>query len=189
MHGNYKARENEVSGNLVHDITPPGSCNKIHGIYVSDYRSKILNNIVYDTAGWGIHTWHHADELTIANNLVYNNAQGGIIVGGGSVVADGFVVSNNIAVNNRVGIYEFGKVGTSRYVNNLVYSNKSDMILKVSRAKGTLRKDPQLAKSADEYRLREGSPAVNAGTTLGAPNVDYDGKNRTASIDIGPFER
>ena len=43
-----------------------------------------MNNIVYRTSGWGIHLWHAPyHRLTIANNLVFNNANGGIVVGAG----------------------------------------------------------------------------------------------------------
>ena len=190
LHGNYDASDNEVIGNLVHDILPPQSCNKVHGIYVSDLRTKVQNNIVYGTGGWGIHTWHYADELTISNNLVTNNAQGGIIIGGGSEVADGFTVTNNIATNNRYGIREYGQTGTNRYENNLVYGNspEDDIALKGNTHRGTLFADPLLVKAGDEYRLDSGSPAADAGVALGAPPTDYDGEVRTEPFDVGPFD-
>jgi hypothetical protein len=42
---------------------------------------------------------------------------------------------------------------------------------------------------AGDYHLGAGSPCVNAGTPVGAPKVDFDGKPRDALPDIGAFER
>jgi hypothetical protein len=42
---------------------------------------------------------------------------------------------------------------------------------------------------AGDYHLGAGSPCVNAGTPVGAPKLDFDGKPRDDHPDIGAFER
>jgi hypothetical protein len=44
--------------------------------------------------------------------------------------------------------------------------------------------------SSGDYRLKSGSPAINAGTSAGAPAADLDGRPRPAGglFDIGAFE-
>ena len=40
------------------------------------------------------------------------------------------------------------------------------------------------------YHLEATSPAIDAGTSIGAPSTDYDGKPRPQGrdFDIGPYE-
>ena len=49
--------------------------------------------------------------------------------------------------------------------------------------------DPEFGAAGD-YHLQSGSPALNAGTSTGAPNDDLDGNGRPRSIlhDIGCYE-
>ncbi|MBI4470966.1 MAG: hypothetical protein HY650_16755 [Acidobacteria bacterium] len=42
---------------------------------------------------------------------------------------------------------------------------------------------------AFDAHLMPGSPAIDAGTTAGAPRDDYDGRSRDARPDIGAYER
>ncbi|MFN4111640.1 MAG: right-handed parallel beta-helix repeat-containing protein [Ignavibacteria bacterium] len=42
--------------------------------------------------------------------------------------------------------------------------------------------------STGDYHLRQGSPAINAGSIVGAPPVDLDGNIRDANPDIGAYE-
>ena len=49
-----------------------------------------------------------------------------------------------------------------------------------------IRADPKLTA---DYHLQSTSPCINAGSSLGAPNFDYDGYSRSQdNIDIGAFE-
>jgi hypothetical protein len=58
MNANYSGSDGDVIGNVVHDIGVPGTCNTIHGIYHTNLRGKIYNNIVYRASSWGIALWH-----------------------------------------------------------------------------------------------------------------------------------
>jgi len=63
-----------------------------------------MNNIVYRAWACGIHLWHAPKSVVIANNLVFQNGEAGILIGAGgapgSVSASGMVVVNNIILNN-----------------------------------------------------------------------------------------
>jgi hypothetical protein len=163
----------------------------------------ISNNIALDNAGFGIHCWHACNALTISNNLVFDNPQGGIVIGqgdgpnNGTVAADDFVVSNNIAVGNgRDGIRESGTTGSNNhFLNNLLWDNAdNDIALNTGSQTGTLVRNPLLGDlrpdGTGDYRPRAGSPALGAGVSNGAPRTDIDGRGRpTAAVDLGPYQR
>jgi Right handed beta helix region/Protein of unknown function (DUF1565) len=202
----YTSINTDIVRNLVHDIGEfPERCATVHGIYHTHEGGRIVNNIVYRTSGWGIHLWHAPLDLTIANNLVFNNANGGILVGAGdsphfddpNKPADRIRVINNIVYDNRsVGIEELGVTGTSNlYAHNLVFANEEDWSLQnglghsgtVAAPPGFIRYDPD---GNGNYHLRADSPAIDRGTGSAAPIVDYDRAPRPQGrgVDIGPFE-
>ena len=54
---------------------------------------------------------------------------------------------------------------------------------------GNINGDPLFVNApGGDYHLTAGSPAINAGTTIGAPSYDLDGAPRDAQPDIGAFE-
>ncbi len=217
--GNIEKGYLDVIGNLVHDI---GDLNfpwyQVQGIYYGSKGGNILNNIVYRTQGWGIHLWHAATDITIANNTVFDNMEGGILVGSGDypcppagpgcVVDDNTRVVNNIAVFNQghnyngstlggFGILEEGVTGTHNlYENNLVYGNASGGIrLKNGlKATNTVTADPLFVDhrpaGQGDYHLQPGSPAIGGGTSNSAPAFDFDGGPRPVgkNVDIGAYE-
>lgn len=202
---NYSASDDDVIGNVVHDIGPaPGGCNTAQGIYQSNLRGHVYNNIVYRTSAWGISLWHAANNVTISGNTLFNNGGpgvgGGIIVGAGDapggVIDDNTVVTDNIVIHNGgVGIEEYGAVGTHNvYANNLLYQNYAAFSLIYGTPVATLSVDPQLVNyqpdGSGDYHLSAGSPAINAGTSQGAPSNDFDGGARPVggAYDIGAYE-
>lgn len=197
---NYTARNNDTIGNVISNIKVPGDCARIHGIYYQSPRAgRILNNLVMDTSGWGIHLWHNANTITIANNTVLRNLKGGIVVGGSLEgndvapgIASGVVVTNNILMaNSGYGISEMGRVGLNRYVSNLMYRNKGFSLKGGAVPTGTVYGDPKfMLVGSGDYRLRTGSPALNRGTTLGAPAYDLRlaFRPQAGRMDIGAYE-
>lgn len=204
--GEYTAINTNIFRNVVHDIGEfPNACARVHGIYHSHEGGGIVNNIVFRTSGWGIHLWHAPFDLRIANNLVFNNANGGIVVGAGdspyfnnpSKPADHILVINNIVFDNGgIGIEESGITGLNNiYANNLVFANHKDWSLQnglghsgtVTAPPGFVRYDPN---GKGDYHLMADSPAIDRGTRLGAPLVDHDRAPRPQGrgVDIGPFE-
>lgn len=202
----YTAHDDDVIGNVVNRIGDPSvRCNRVQGIYHSNLRGHIWNNISCDNQGWGIHLWHAPQAVVIANNLVCRNGEGGIVIGAGdtqgALPADHMLVTNNIFVaNGRPGpgyaIEEFGSVGSdNHYENNLIFGREQQISLKNSnRMSGIVRKDPQLVNASPgnstDYHLNPQSPAIGAGTAAGAPPYDLEGKARPVSgrWDIGPYE-
>ena len=190
-----------ISGNVVHDIGNPDSANGlVHGIYLSrGSRGAIVqNNIVYRNQSAGIHTFHTAEAATISNNTVFANANWGILIGGSNgSVADSFVVTNNIVFDNGgAGIVEWGTTGShNRFSSNLVYQNRSAYEIRTSAApRRSVTADPMFVHyrrdGSGDYHLARGSPCIDAGTALGAPATDYDGRRRPegGAVDIGAFE-
>ena len=205
----YTDSDDDIIGNVVHDIGTPGACNGVQGIYSSNLRGRILNNIVYRVSAWGLHLWHAANSVTIANNTVFANGSsgmgGGIEIGTGDspggVVLDNTHVLNNIVYNNPgAGIMEYCYSGQScigshnTVTNNLVYGNGGAISLKVGTATGTVSADPQFvnyqANGSGDYRLKSTSPAVDHGVSTYAPVYDIDNvmRPRGAAIDIGAYE-
>ena len=206
----------DVIGNVVHDVgdlTFPWY--QVHGIYYGSEGGHIYNNIVYRTQGWGIHLWHAASNITISNNTVFDNNQGGILVGAGDypcpqcATDDYTIVTNNIVVYNLAnnldgstiggfGIIENGLTGTHNiYNNNLVYGNQAGSFsLQNGLIPGpSIAADPLFVNyqpdGSGDYHLQAGSPAIDAGTSQGpAPAYDFDGEPRPQGItwDIGAYE-
>jgi Right handed beta helix region len=197
----YTLHDIDVIANVVHGC---GGSSLDHGIYVSHPGGTVANNISSGNAGYGIHCWHNCNHLTISNNLVFDNSEGGILIGqgdkpnNGTVPADNFVVTNNIAVRNgEYGIEESGATGpNNRYVHNIVSGNAEwGLDLATGAESGTISRDPLFVNfrpdGTGDYRLQAASPGVDAGTPDGAPATDIEGtpRPRGPGIDIGPYER
>lgn len=196
----YGEINSDTIGNVVDHIGPSG-CNLVHGIYHSTKGGAIQNNIVNNVSGWGIHTWHAATEVTIANNLVFENGSGGIVIGAGDspggVTADHFIVSNNIVIDNGYGIIEYGQTGiNNQYLNNLVYGNlySAFQLQNGNVHLATVVAEPRFVDyqpdGSGNYNLTPQSPAVDSGTSVGVPLDDLDGVSRPQGTapDIGPYE-
>jgi hypothetical protein len=215
VNANYSASDNDVIGNVVHDIGVPGSCNGVHGIYHSNLRGRIYNNIVYRSASAGIHLWHAANNVVVANNTAFANGSakmgGGIVMGAGDspggIVLDNTRVVNNVVYDNpNASIQQFCYDGEScigsnnTIANNLVYGNGRGIALRVGKATGTISADPQFGNyqpswtgnyyGTGDYRLNSTSLAVDNGTSDHAPLADIDdvARPRGAAADIGAYE-
>ena len=195
---NYDLTDIDIIGNVTHNC---GASSLDHGIYLAHRRGIVANNISYDNPGFGIHCWQACNDVVITNNLVFDNAEGGIVIGGANaddVPVDNSLVANNIVVDNgREGIREGGTSGPdNRFVNNLLWGNGSDRILiNTGEEQGTMVANPQFVNfqpdGSGEYRLEPSSPGVDAGTANMAPPVAIDRAPRPQSqgVDVGPYER
>ena len=206
---NYSATDDDIIGNVVHDIGVPGACNGVQGIYHSNLRGHIFNNIVYRVSAWGIHLWHAANNVVIANNTVFANGTasmgGGIETGsgdspGGIVLANTTVANNIVVKNPGASIAQYCYSGASCIgsgnvtTNNVVFGNGRGVALRAGTATNTIAADPQflnyLPTGTGDYRLKSSSPAINKGTATKAPTVDIDGRARPVggAVDIGAYE-
>jgi hypothetical protein len=196
---NYTAGDNDVIGNVVHDIGIPGKCSVGQGIYHANARGHVYNNISYNNGAYGICLWHAATENTISSNVLFGNGLGGIWLGANyeSVSNNLSVVSNNIIYKNKgYAIREEGSVGSSnQYLNNIIFSNPSGVVLINGSAVGTITSDPQFVNPTGSYltgnyQVKSTSPAINKGTNVGAPVIDFNGAQRPygGGWDIGAYQ-
>jgi hypothetical protein len=209
MNANYTGSDNDMIGNVVHDIGVPGACNAVQGLYHANLRGHIFNNIVYRVSSFGIHLWHAANNVMIANNTSFANgstSMGGVFVLGtgdspGGVVLNNTKVITNIAYGNpRVCIAEYSYSGQACIcsnvvvANNSVYGNGTGITMKVGSATGTITANPQFvnyqANGTGNYRLASTSPLINKGTATSAPTYDIDNVARPkgGAFDIGAYE-
>jgi hypothetical protein len=167
---------------------------------------SIANNVVYRNAHDCITSWHAATQLTIANNTVLDCPGAGITIGSGGPGATSrgnvrTLVSNNLVYGNGQGVVETSdgthRVGPgNRYLSNLVFRSGSgdlrvgDAPSRGAVVSGTVNRDPRIMSAANGYRPTAASPAIDAGTTIGAPRSDFNGVRRPQGrrIDIGAFE-
>jgi hypothetical protein len=216
LNGDYSSTDNDIIGNVVLNIGPPGACNTTQGIYHSMLRGRIQNNLVFGGGSFGIHLWHAANAVTITNNLVVGSKRAGIIVGagdspGGVTTANTLVANNLIVGNGEQCIRDLGTVDprTNRYLNNGCFRNGGGISVR-GVVTGTVTADPRFVDfrpdGTGDYRLHPGSPAIDAGildlappvadgpprpAVRVAPATDHDGvaRPRGAGVDLGPYER
>jgi len=174
------------------------TCNTVQGIYVTNQRNRISNNVISGVAAVGINSWHGATDSTIVNNTIFNSKMG-IVIGHGDSGATKAGTSNNYVANNLVygnayGITEMGTVGTNnRYPNNLVFDSGRAWLVKGT-VTGTVTANPQFvnyqANGTGNYSLKAGSPGINKGTATSAPATDINGvaRPRGGAVDIGAYE-
>ena len=195
----YNGVQAEVSGNLVHDIGPPG-CRYVQGIYFSTSGS-VTNNVVYRVAEGAIHLWHDAANVLVSNNTVVASHTGIIVGGGDYYYSSGpnnhTIVANNIVYDNQMGISEQGATGSAnRYLNNHVFQNAIyDFRLKNGlKPAATVAASPRFVAyrriGTPNLQVTPGSPGNGKGAASYAPDTDFAGKLRRAGagIDIGAFQ-
>jgi predicted outer membrane repeat protein len=148
--------------------------------------------------GIAIKHWTWDTDAKIVNTTFANNYAGseaGAIQAGDLNVK----VKNSIFYNNTAGNSQQIKQQTNKQLtddgNNLQYPNKlanNSNDLKVT-DKITIA-DPKLGPLQDNggstltHALQESSPAINAGTSTGAPTTDERGYERDSQPDIGAYE-
>ncbi|KKL09210.1 hypothetical protein LCGC14_2568140, partial [marine sediment metagenome] len=94
------------------------------------------NNIIHDNDGAGIRA--ESSSLSVfSNNTLFNNAWGGIRLGGGIYLGEGDtsygnIISNNIAHHGRNGIWTWGVTNTNSYVGNILYNNENGLAIEAS---------------------------------------------------------
>lgn len=175
-----------------------GTCNTVQGIYIANANNVVTNNVVSGVAAVGIQQWHGATASTIVNNTTFHNKIGILLGQGDSGTTTGSAnnyVANNIVYDNKTyGIVEGGKMGgNNRYANNLVA--RSGTSWKVSgTVSGSVSAEPLFVNyqptGTGNYKVYSGSPAIDRGTSLKAPTVDFAGlaRPRGAAVDIGAYE-
>jgi parallel beta-helix repeat protein len=103
-----RALDPVVERNRIHDCGRLPGTGHDHGIYVEGTtNARILDNVIYDNADYGIHLYPDGDGSTIAHNVIDGNG-GGLIFAGeraGGEYSNGYssdrnVVEHNVITNN-----------------------------------------------------------------------------------------
>ncbi|MGZ5075404.1 MAG: DUF7402 domain-containing protein [Methylobacter sp.] len=153
---------------------------------------KVYNNILYNIAQSGIIVSNWTDGIggepkfntvSIYNNTIYNP---GVKTGGGINVQgsqnSGIVIRNNIISQAR----SFNiQASSGTTISNNQFDGGS------TAGSSAITGNPLfVAVANNDFHLQSGSPAINTGTTSGAPTIDFDLKARPqgGQVDIGAFE-
>ncbi len=207
----FSATDVISDGNVVHDIWVGTSCGLTHGIYyASPNAGSIINNLLYHNSGWGIHLYHCAQGIVIANNTVMTSGHSGILVGSypdcAGVYDTGTQVVNNIVTNSTSGCIEENNSGytyNNTYIDNTCYGNGGSNTISLlpppsgqtlSTVSGTLTTDPKFVNyqpdGSGDYRLQSTSPSANSGTTTLAPayDVTFAPRPQGSAVDRGAYE-
>lgn len=190
-----------------------------HGIYVQSDGNKIWNSDFRANKGFGIQIYKSngnpsnndiqynrssdngasgtrgsgvvvvGSSNLVANNLVWNNLESGIQVLSGS----NHKIYNNTSYGNGTAGISVDSGSNIQLINNIVFASGNTI---VDSGSGTtkltnLTTDPGFRDVGSlDFSLREGSPAVDAGSPLAEIATDFVGTQRPqgASIDIGAFE-
>lgn len=205
----YKIR---ITGNMVYDNetkviwTETGKHSDGNGIIIDtlkgkdnkdpDYRGRVLvaNNVSFDNGGSGIHSFraHHVD---IVNNTAYQNGRSPNMDPYANIFA---AKSSDVRILNNVSVVSGGKPTNSTHENtDVTYDYNIYSGGKKPEATGPhdMVVDPKLVKpgtdpSSADFRLAEGSPAIDSGTAFDLPGTDVAGNARKAGAapDRGAFE-
>jgi hypothetical protein len=191
-----------------------------HGIYTRGTDHIIENCEIYNISSHGVHIYSTEsaganDRHIVRNNRIHHVGARGILLGSG----DGHVAYNNLVWSNADGIViGYGAPRNNKIYNNTIYSHRDDCIDIKSEAVGSivrnnicwknaknavtdngsgtiisnhLTTDPKFRDPATlDFRLTQGSPAINEGTSVTVVERDYLGIERPqgSSYDIGAYE-
>ncbi|MFK4088262.1 choice-of-anchor Q domain-containing protein [Kribbella sp. NPDC020789] len=187
-----------IRNNLVHDNRGPN-------IYVDSSSGVEVNgNTTYGAkeptkAGIAIavEDWsssRKAQNIRVVNNVSYRNAGGGISFWKESTgtISGIAIVNNTIANNPKPGIVGASEVSGSRnIVRNTIFAGNSPGVGGPFRADHNLTGDPGFVDPGNgNFRLRQGSAAIDAGSATGVPATDRDGAVRPQGngYDVGAYE-
>jgi hypothetical protein len=189
-------------GNTIHDIgrigPPTVNFNLDHGIYACGDHNVITNNVFYNNkAGWGVQVagYDTVDDLVISNNTFAGGKSRGHIVLWQP--CHNVLIQNNIFyrpdVPNAINFFEADLMNVV-IRHNLVFGGglKDDDDNGACLVNDTVEgRDPLFVDAARyDFRLRPGSPAIDVGVAVRAPDHDHAGQKRTygAGVDLGAFE-
>jgi parallel beta-helix repeat protein len=178
---NYgRARDSLLERNRIHHCGRLPATNHDHGIYVEGAdNARIVDNVIYANADWGVHLYPDADNSYVAYNVIDGNGAGLIFAGeraGGEYTqpysSDSNVVERNIITNsvNRYNIESWwgGPVGVGNVAReNCVWNGalgEIDLSGGGFVAHSNLFVNPLYVDPAHyDFRLQPGSPCVGKG--------------------------
>jgi hypothetical protein len=108
-----------AEGNIIFDN---GTESRDHGIYLNTDEGVADGNIIFENAGYGIHSYPEPKRQILRRNVCFANKEGGIVLGGSDNK-----VHHNVCAGNGRGIFYF-RLGCSHndVRNNVFAFNRSD---------------------------------------------------------------
>jgi parallel beta-helix repeat protein len=150
------------------------------------------NNGTHDPDGRGIGFYNGSNNL-FYNNITWDNTDSGIKVWGG---ANNKIYNNTIYHNADRGIWIEGGATNTIIRNNIIYLNGNGVTIDDT-GSGTVKDhnllniDPLFVNAAaQDFHIKAGSPAIDAGVALSEVPTDFEGTNRPvgAAYDLGAYE-
>ena len=177
-----RARDTLVEGNRIHDCGRLPATNHDHGIYVEGTNgARIVGNLIYDNADWGIHLYPDAQHTYIAHNVIDGNGHGILFAGEGAneeyeraYASNNNVVVRNVITNSTIGAnvesWWGGPVGRGNVARRNCLWNGANG--NVDRADGgfvpndnTVARPLFVNRGRKDFRLRPGSRCAGAGVS------------------------
>lgn len=149
----------------------------------ANYNYEIINVTVDDSIGHNYLMYVQYNYPDVPVNIIIRNT----IFSGRGIESPIYIGSatNLIADHN---LFYFPQNQIILTHGDSVYTSENISLL----GEGNIYGDPLFIQTAwgqsGNYHLREGSPAINAGSNMGVPNVDLDGYPRDNQPDIGAYE-
>lgn len=160
----------------------------------------IENNICYNNGGRGIHVFLSSNVLVI-NNTVYNNQRDSSLSQAGEFSASlsrNIIFRNNITFTRPNGkcitVFTDSTSTPLQFEFNLLNVNETmwgSLNAPFPIDETNIISDPLFVnKNAGDFRLSDSSPAINRGTSKGAPSIDFNKITRPqgSAVDIGAYE-
>jgi hypothetical protein len=191
----------KIYNNKMHDTGPHGGIQLgIESAYNPNHWDShdvaVYNNIIYRGVPRGIEwfvettgAWSKFRNFTVYNNIVYNCSDAGICLTtpkGPGVMGRNIVIRNNIVWKNTNASIRIHSLDMDSCTIDHNLFDRSPV-----GANAIITSDVRWAnESVFDFHLRSGSPAIDAGTSAGAPQFDLDDRPRPQGkgIDIGPYE-
>jgi hypothetical protein len=134
---------------------------------------NIENNVIYENNLNGI--VFEGLAVTIINNTIVSNAGDGM----GYSSGDGVMIKNNIIVSNEDHGISCDLLPEPQISYNNVWENMDGDYFGCSAGAGDISDDPRFKDLvACDFHITSGSPCIDAGTSDGAPEFDFDGNGR-----------
>ncbi|MFV2073909.1 MAG: right-handed parallel beta-helix repeat-containing protein [Thermoanaerobaculales bacterium] len=189
----------EVYGNVVHHCVGDGFALAAENGGLLE-NIVLYNNIAYaneyiglTVGGWGEPgAAHPISNITLINNTVHGNGVSGW--GGGILIdnaeATGVVIRNNICSQNQDFQLAAEAVGANLTVDHNLIDGTQGYPGAVNGDNAQIGDPLFVDASTADYHIRLGSPAIDNGSAVNAPNADFGGLPRPqgSGYDIGAFE-
>ena len=163
-----------ISGNIVLRGAAALTYQAIDGLTVT-------NNIFHSNGGWPVACWNagNSRNVTFYHNTMHTTNNYAFRTQSGTIA--NLVVKNNIIH----GVPDGMNPGT--WSHNLYTYSKYNSTLKIGEKKETDLSKVFMNAGAYDFRLKSGSPAINAGTSVGI-TTDQTGATRSGTPDMGAIE-